>query len=91
MAKCQLLEPLLVNHKKLGIKERELKMLQNNGLSKAALIESKRQEGFKEDTPKDGDLESLHSPRTSLSSNISKKSKDSTRKRLTNSLDTAQL
>ena len=66
-------------------------MLQNNGLSKSALIEGKRQEGYEEDTPKNGDLESLHSPRTSLSSNISKKSNDSTRKRLTNSSDTAQL
>ena len=63
-------------------------MLQNNGLSKAALIEGKRQEGIENDPSKDGDLESLHSPRTSMSSNISKKSNDSTRKRLTN---TAQL
>ena len=63
-------------------------MLQNNGLSKAALIEGKQQEGIEDDPPKDGDLESLHSQRTSISSNISKNSNHSTRKRLTN---TAQL
>ena len=74
-----------------AFKERELKMLQNNGLSKATLIEGKRPEGSQDDQAKNRDLESMNSPRNSMSSNISKKSSGSTRKRLTNSLDTAQL
>ena len=35
-----------------AFKERELKMLQNNGLSKAALIEGKRPEGSQDDQAK---------------------------------------
>ena len=62
-------------------------MLQNNGLTTAALVEGKPQEGVEYDQSniKSDDLENWNSPRTSMSSN------KSARKRLTNPLETAQL
>ena len=65
-------------------------MLQNNGLPKAALIEGKPQE-ITDDQPdiKNDDLESLQSARISRSSNISKNSNNSVRKRAP--LETAKL
>ena len=62
-------------------------MLQNNGLTTAALVEGKPQEGvdYDQSNIKSDDLEKSNSPRTSLSSN------KSVRKRLTNPLETAQL
>ena len=62
-------------------------MLQNNGLTTAALIEGKPQEGveFEQSNIKNDDLETLNSPRNSKTSN------SSVRKRLTNPLEAAQL
>ena len=62
-------------------------MLQNNGLTTAALVEGKPQEGVEYDqlNVKNDDLENSNSPRSSMSSN------KSVRKRLTNPLETAQL
>ena len=69
-------------------------MLQNNGLTTAALVEGKPQEGVEYDQSnvKNDDLETFNSPRTSKSSNSSRGSSNhSVRKRLTNPLETAQL
>ena len=62
-------------------------MLQNNGLTTAALVEGKPQEGVEYDqlNVKNDDLENSNSPRSSMSSN------KSVRKRLTNPLESAQL
>ena len=62
-------------------------MLQNNGLTTAALVEGKPQEGvdYDQSNIKSDDLENSNSPRSSMSSN------KSVRKRLTNPLETAQL
>ena len=69
-------------------------MLQNNGLTTAALVEGKPQEGVKyeQSNINSGDLESSNLPRTSKSSNSSRGSSNhSVRKRLTNPLEAAQL
>jgi len=65
-------------------------MLQNNGLTTAALVEGKPQEGVEYDQTniKNDDLETSNSPRSSKTSNSSN---HSVRKRLTNPLETAQL
>ena len=69
-------------------------MLQNNGLTTAALVEGKPQEGVEYDQSnvKNDDLENSNSPRSSKTSNSSGGSSNhSVRKRLTNPLETAQL
>ena len=65
-------------------------MLQNNGLTAAALVEGKPQEGveYEPSNIKNDDLETFNSPRSSKTSNSSN---HSVRKRLTNPLETAQL
>ena len=69
-------------------------MLQNTGLTTAALVEGKPQEGVEYDRSniKNDDLEcsdSSRSSKTSKSSDVT--SNHSVRKRLTNPLETAQL
>lgn len=69
-------------------------MLQNNGLTTAALVEGRPQEGVEYDQTniKNDDLETSNSARCSKSSNSSSgTSNHSVRKRLTNPLETAQL